>query len=90
MKRRGRQSGKANSCTSCIPQHHLLVIHQPAEAGELQIVSTGGLHCDVLAVPVILHPVPFLLNLHQHNLSQVLIHPHVIGVHLQCIQQGNK
>ena len=76
--------------TSTIPQLDLLVTHQPAEAGELHVVSTGGLDCDVPAVPVILHPVLLLLNLHQHNLTQVLPHSHIIGVHLQFIQQLNQ
>lgn len=70
--------------TSPVPQHQILVIRQPAEARELQIVSTWGLDCDVPAVPVVLHPVLSLLDLHQHDLTQVLLHVHIVGVHLQC------
>lgn len=69
--------------TSTIPQHHFLVTHQPAEAGEFHIFSSWGFDGDVLAVPVVLHPVFLLLNLHQHNVAQVFPNPHVVRVHLQ-------
>lgn len=68
--------------TSSVPQHHLFVVHQPAEAGELHVVPRRGLDRDVAAVPVIVHPVLLLLQLHQHDVPQVLVHPHIIGVHL--------
>lgn len=61
--------------TSSVSQHHLVVIHQPAEAGEFHVVSSWRLDCDVPAVPVILHPILLLLNFHQHDVSQVLADP---------------
>lgn len=84
------KTDEADGCTSSVPQHHLLLIHQPAEAGELQILSRWGLDRDVPAVPVVVHPVLLLLDLHQHNVAQVLADPHVIGVHLQFSQQADE
>lgn len=77
-----RQTG-----TFSVPEDHLLVVHQPVEAGELYVVSRGGLHCDVLTVPVIMNPVLLLLYLHQLQLSQVLPHRHIIRVHLRTDNQ---
>ena len=70
-------------CTSSISEHHFLFVHQPAEAGELQVFAPWGLDCDVPAVPVVLHPVLVLFNLHQHDLAQILTHGHIIGVNLK-------
>lgn len=72
--------------TFSVSQHHLVVAHQPAEAGELHVVSERGLDGDVLAVPVVVQPVLLLLDLHQHDVSQVLADPHVVRVHLQFSQ----
>lgn len=69
--------------TSSVTQHHFTVVHQPAETGELQVVSRWGLDCDVPAVPVILHPVLLLLELHKHEVTKVLAGSHIIGVDLQ-------
>lgn len=71
--------------TLSIPQHYFLLIHQPAEARELHIVSRWSLHCDVLTVPVIQHPVLLLFNLHQHNITQFLVNSHIVGIHLQIL-----
>lgn len=78
----GKQT-KQEMTTSSISEHHFLVIHQPTKAGELQVVSRWGLDSDVPAVPVVLHPVLLLLNLHQDDITQVLPNSHLIGVHLK-------
>lgn len=68
--------------TTTVTQNDLFFIRHPSVAGELHIVALRGLHCDVPAVPVILHPVFPLLNLHQLNMPKVLAHIHFIRVHL--------
>ena len=71
------------SSTSAISQHHLLVIHQPAETGKFHTLSRRGGHCDVPAVPVITHQELFLLEFHHDDLSQVVFDVNYIGVRLQ-------
>lgn len=87
QKKKSRAADGERAATSAIAQHHLLVVHQPAETGKLHIVPGWSLDCDVPAVPVIVHPELPLLNFHQNDLSQVLPRSDVIGIHLRIKTQ---
>lgn len=66
-----------------VSQDNLALARQPAVAGELDVIPTGCLHCDVLQVPVVMEPVLALLDFDQLDVAQFFIHCHVVRIHLR-------
>lgn len=69
--------------TSSISQDNLALARYPAVAGELDVIPTRCLHCDVLQVPVVMEPVLALLDFDQLDVAQFFIHCHIVRINLR-------